>query len=43
VPLIYPAALTPGIQLVLGALVVLVNAAAYAVVWRRLRSPSHAA
>jgi hypothetical protein len=35
VPLIYPAALTPGIQVALGAFVLLVNAAVYAAVWRR--------
>ena len=37
VPLIYPAALTPGVQVALGAFVLLVNAALYAVVWRRWR------
>ena len=42
VPVLYPAALTPGIQIVLGALVVIVNVALYFVAWRRLRSPSRA-
>jgi len=42
VPLIYPAALTPGIQIILGAVVVVVNAAIYAVVWRRRRPPRYA-
>jgi hypothetical protein len=37
VPLIYPAALTPGIQVALGAFVLIVNAALYAFVWRRWR------
>jgi hypothetical protein len=35
VPLIYPAALTPGLQFALGAFVLLVNAAIYLGVWRR--------
>ena len=37
VPLIYPAALTPRLQLALGAFVLLLNAAIYAAVWRRQR------
>lgn len=37
VPLIYPGALTRGIQLAIGALVVLLNLALYAVVLRRWR------
>ena len=37
VPLIYPAALTPGIQVALGAFVLIVNAVLYAFVWRRWR------
>jgi len=37
VPLIYPAALTPGIQVALGAFVLTVNAVLYALVWRRWR------
>jgi hypothetical protein len=40
VPVLYPAALTPGSQMVLGALVVIINVALYIVAWRRLRSPS---
>ena len=36
-PLLYPGDLTREIQLVLGALVVLVNVAIYLVVWRRRR------
>lgn len=34
-PVIYPGGLTPGIQLVLGALVVAINGVVYALVWRR--------
>jgi len=34
-PVIYPGGLTPGIQLVLGALVVAINVVVYALVWRR--------
>jgi hypothetical protein len=37
-PIVYPAGLTPGVQLVLAALVVIVNVAAYTLViraWRR--------
>jgi len=36
-PLIYPAGLTRGIQLVLGALVVSVNLVVYFLLWRRAR------
>jgi hypothetical protein len=35
--LIYPAALTPRVQLALAGIVVLINALVYAVVWRRRR------
>ena len=38
VPLIYPAALSPSLQLVLAGLVVLANALVYSVVWHRRRS-----
>lgn len=38
-PVIYPAGLTPRVQLVLAGLVVLANALVYAVVWRRRRPP----
>ena len=34
-PVLYPAGLTHGIQLVLGTVVVVLNVAVYAVVWRR--------
>jgi len=34
-PVIYPGGLTPGIQLVLGALVVAINVVVYALMWRR--------
>jgi hypothetical protein len=37
VPLLYPAALSPGIQWLLGAFVVVVNLGVYAFVWRRRR------
>jgi len=37
VPLIYPAALTPRLQIALGAFVLLLNAAIYVGVWRRRR------
>jgi len=37
VPLIYPAALTPRVQLVLGLVVLLVNAPVYALAFRRWR------
>ena len=36
-PLIYPESLTHGMQIALGAALVLVNAVVYAVVWRRRR------
>ncbi len=36
-PVIYPRGLTPDSQLVLGALVVLLNIVVYALVWRRAR------
>ena len=43
IPLIYPAGLTPSIQWLLGALVIGINLAVYAIAWRRraekLRSP----
>jgi len=35
VPLLYPAALTPQLQWMLGSLVVIVNLTVYAIVWRR--------
>jgi len=35
IPVIYPAGLTPRVQLVLGAIVVAVNGALYALAWRR--------
>lgn len=38
IPVIYPAGLTPGIQLALGALAVGVNVAAYAMLWYRRTS-----
>jgi hypothetical protein len=34
----YPAGLTRGMQLVLGGMVVAINLAAYAVIWRRRRA-----
>lgn len=37
IPVIYPAGLTPGLQLALGVLAVAVNVVAYAVLWRRRR------
>jgi hypothetical protein len=37
IPLIYPAGLTPAIQSALGIVVVAVNLALYALVWRRRR------
>ena len=36
-PVLYPGALTPAVQVVLGLLVLAVNAAVYAWVWRRRR------
>ena len=38
IPLIYPAGLTRGIQLGLGAAVIAVNVTAYAIVWTRRRT-----
>ena len=38
VPVLYPAALTRSTQFVLGAVVVVVNAAVYGTVWRRRRT-----
>ncbi len=38
-PLLYPAGLTPAIQLWLGGLVIAVNVAVYTVVWLRSRTP----
>ncbi|MEO8508936.1 MAG: DUF2784 domain-containing protein [Betaproteobacteria bacterium] len=40
VPVIYPAGLTPQIQMLLGGLVALVNALLYAWAWRQRRSAS---
>jgi len=37
VPIIYPAALSPSLQLFLAALVILANALVYTAVWRRMR------
>ncbi len=37
-PLMYPAGLTRGMQLALGACVVAINVAAYAMIWRRRRA-----
>ena len=37
VPLIYPSALTPRVQVVLGLVVLVVNAPIYALAWRRWR------
>ncbi len=37
VPIVYPANLTPHVQLSLASLVVVLNAAAYAVYWRKWR------
>ena len=37
-PLVYPAALTPKIQVLLGLAALLVNVVVYALVWRRLRA-----
>jgi hypothetical protein len=34
-PVLYPAELTPGVQVALGFLVIVVNAGLYALVWRR--------
>ncbi|MDH5315245.1 MAG: DUF2784 domain-containing protein [Gemmatimonadota bacterium] len=38
IPVIYPAGLTPGIQLALGVLAVGVNVVAYTILWRRRHS-----
>lgn len=38
IPLIYPAGLTRGIQLGLGAVVIVANVTAYAIVWTRRRT-----
>ncbi len=38
-PLIYPAGLTPTVQLMLAALVLLINAVIYALLWRVWRKP----
>ena len=38
VPVIYPAGLTPGIQILLGSAVVALNVVVYAVLWRRRRA-----
>jgi Protein of Unknown function (DUF2784) len=40
VPIIYPAGLTPGIQIALGAAVIAVNLLAYWSIWRRRRAPA---
>jgi Protein of Unknown function (DUF2784) len=40
-PLIYPPALTPGTQVVLGAIVVAVNVVVYALAWRRRMARSN--
>ena len=37
IPVIYPAGLTPRTQLLLGAIVVAINIAVYAIAWRRRR------
>ena len=37
IPVIYPAGLTPRVQIVLGAIVVAVNGALYTLAWRRAR------
>lgn len=42
-PIIYPEALTPRVQLVLGLAVLALNAGVYALVWWRVRSASRAA
>ena len=38
-PIIYPGGLTPDIQLVLGAMVVMLNVVVYVLAWRRARRP----
>ncbi|CAJ94653.1 DUF2784 domain-containing protein [Cupriavidus necator] len=40
-PLIYPAGLTPAVQLWLGAVVLVVNVVVYALWWRRRRAARH--
>ncbi len=40
-PLIYPAGLTPAVQLWLGLVVLVVNVAVYALWWRRRRAARH--
>ncbi|MCY1212328.1 hypothetical protein D9M68_120670 [compost metagenome] len=40
-PLIYPAGLTPAVQLWLGLVVLVVNGAVYALWWRRRRAARH--
>jgi hypothetical protein len=37
IPIVYPAGLTPNVQVVIGAIVVVVNVAIYAIVWQRSR------
>ncbi len=37
IPIIYPAGLTQGVQLALGAAVIAINLVAYALLWRRWR------
>ena len=39
--LIYPESLTRAMQVAFGSLVVLINAAVYAIVWRRKRAPGN--
>jgi hypothetical protein len=39
-PVLYPAGLTQGVQLVLGTFVVVLNVVVYTAVWRRRRKPS---
>ena len=39
VPLVYPAGLTPGIQVLLGFAVLFVNAVIYIMVWRKAKRP----
>src|SRR5436309_1356508 len=40
IPIVYPAALTPAVQTVLGTIVVAVNVVVYAIAWRRWRRDS---
>jgi hypothetical protein len=37
IPIVYPAGLTPNVQVVIGAIVVVVNVAIYAIAWQRSR------